>query len=227
MNGKLVLKIIIDVSMTICLLLLMPYSLLGEVVHEWIGIAMFVLFIVHHILNRKWITAMAKGKYTVIRATQTVLVIVLLILMLGSMVSGILLSENIFKAVRIHGIAMQARQVHMFCAYWGFVCISLHLGIHWNMIVVMVGRLFDKPSRIRSVFAKVLAVLAAGYGVYAFYRRQILSYLFMQVHFVFYDYKENVIWFIFDYVMAMSLIVFIGYYASKLLRSKKAEKRGV
>lgn len=109
MNGKLVLKIIIDVSMTICLLLLMPYSLLGEVVHEWIGIAMFVLFIVHHILNRKWITAMAKGKYTVIRATQTVLVIVLLILMLGSMVSGILLSENIFKAVRIHGIAMQAR----------------------------------------------------------------------------------------------------------------------
>ena len=52
-NKKLTVKIMIDIGMTACLLLLMPYSLLGETLHEWIGMAMFVLFIAHHILNRK------------------------------------------------------------------------------------------------------------------------------------------------------------------------------
>ena len=36
-------KILIDIGMPICLLLLMPYSLLSETAHEWIGMAMLVL----------------------------------------------------------------------------------------------------------------------------------------------------------------------------------------
>mgnify|MGYP003247146005 CR=1 FL=1 len=55
MNRKLMAKILIDICLTVSLLLLMPYSLIGETAHEWIGMAMLVLFIVHHILNRKWI----------------------------------------------------------------------------------------------------------------------------------------------------------------------------
>lgn len=34
MNKKLIVKIIIDIGMTVCLLLLMPYSLLSETIHE-------------------------------------------------------------------------------------------------------------------------------------------------------------------------------------------------
>ena len=53
MNKKMLGRIITDVCMTICLLLLMAYSFVGEVAHEIIGIAIFVLFILHHILNRR------------------------------------------------------------------------------------------------------------------------------------------------------------------------------
>ena len=56
-------QLIIDISMTLLLPLLMAYSLIGEAFHEVVGIAMFVLFIVHHILNRKWYGALFKGKY--------------------------------------------------------------------------------------------------------------------------------------------------------------------
>lgn len=138
MNRKLMAKILIDICLTVSLLLLMPYSLIGETAHEWIGMAMLVLFIVHHILNRKWIGALAKGRYTIFRIYQTLLVIAMLILMLGSMISGILLSNHIFKAVTIAGTTIAARQVHMFCAYWGFVVMSLHLGLHWNMVVLWI-----------------------------------------------------------------------------------------
>lgn len=41
------LKMIIDVLLTIALLLLMPYGMVGEAAHEWIGAAMFVLFVIH------------------------------------------------------------------------------------------------------------------------------------------------------------------------------------
>ena len=48
-------KILIDILLTAALLLLMPYELVGEAAHEWIGVGMFVILIIHHILNRKWI----------------------------------------------------------------------------------------------------------------------------------------------------------------------------
>lgn len=53
MNKELVIRIVTDVLMTISLLLLMPYSLLSETAHEWIGMAMLILFIFHHVLNRR------------------------------------------------------------------------------------------------------------------------------------------------------------------------------
>jgi hypothetical protein len=44
-------KIGIDILLTAALLLLMPYGMVGEAAHEWIGTAMFLLFVIHHILN--------------------------------------------------------------------------------------------------------------------------------------------------------------------------------
>ena len=102
-NKRFTAKILIDIGMTICLLLLMPYSLLSETAHEWIGMAMLVLFISHHILNHKWVTSVRKGKYNAFRVIQTVLVIIMLILIMGSMISGILLSNHIFKWIKISG----------------------------------------------------------------------------------------------------------------------------
>lgn len=62
-NKRFTAKILIDIGMTICLLLLMPYSLLSETAHEWIGMAMLVLFISHYILNHKWVTSVRKSWY--------------------------------------------------------------------------------------------------------------------------------------------------------------------
>ena len=40
-------KRIVDTAMTVLLLLLMAYQVTGEMAHEWIGMAMTVLVIVH------------------------------------------------------------------------------------------------------------------------------------------------------------------------------------
>ena len=217
-NKRFIVKILIDIGMTVCLLLLMPYSLLSETAHEWLGMEMLVLFISHHILNRKWLLSIGKGKYNAFRVLQTVLVIIMFILMMGSMISGILLSNHIFKGIEISGSYMTARQIHMFCAYWGLVVMSLHLGIHWNIVVAMAGRLWEHPSVIRKWMARSVAVVIAGYGLYAFYRRQIGDYLLMRMHFVFYDYEEGVFSFLIDYLAVMIFIAYIGYYIGLLLK---------
>ena len=52
---------ITDLALTVILLLLMGYSLIGEAVHEWLGIAMLVLIVLHHIWNRAWYKGLGKG----------------------------------------------------------------------------------------------------------------------------------------------------------------------
>lgn len=54
MKRKQLVKIAADIAMTAVLLLLMTYELIGQVSHELLGIIMFVLFILHHILNSRW-----------------------------------------------------------------------------------------------------------------------------------------------------------------------------
>lgn len=67
MKPKMIAKICVDIGMTIALLLLMPYELVGQAAHEWLGMGMFVLFIAHHILNGKWSRNLLNGKYTQLR----------------------------------------------------------------------------------------------------------------------------------------------------------------
>lgn len=217
-------KIVIDILLTAALLLLMPYELVGEAAHEWIGVGMFAVLIIHHILNRKWTGHIGNGKYTPVRIMQTILVCLLVISILGSMLSGIILSRHVFDFINIRGISALAGRIHMTCAYWGFVLMSLHLGIHWHMIVAAAGKqpskLVKRQTRhIRTWILRILGATAALYGLYAFVKRKIAGYLFLQVHFVFFDYSEPVIFYIFDYAAIMGMMIFLGYYLNKGFQS--------
>ena len=89
MANKTAVRHLVDLLMTVVLVLLMAYFLTDQEIHEWLGAGMLVLFIVHHILNRKWLQALNRGKYTPFRVLQTALALLVLLCMLGSMLSGI------------------------------------------------------------------------------------------------------------------------------------------
>ncbi len=224
MSGKIRIKMIVDVLMTIALLVLMSYRMAGEAAHEWIGTGMFVLFVLHHVLNRKWTGHILKGKYTALRVVQTILAVLVLVSFLGSMLSGILLSRHVFAFLNISGGASFARSLHMVCAYWGFVWMSLHLGIHWNMMIRMAGKAFQKPSDSRKWIARGAAFAIAGYGVYAFIKRDIGSYMLLKTQFVFFDFKEPLLFFMLDYMAVMGLFIFIAHYGCEKLKKDSSTK---
>ena len=215
MKHKMITKICIDVAMTVALLLLMAYQLIGEEAHEWIGVIMFVLFVTHHLLNRAWSRNVLKGKYNTRRVCQMILVLLILLCMLGSMVSGIILSRYVFAPLNITTGSATARSVHMLCAYWGFILMSIHLGFHWNMIVAMAAKAFPKAFAGSVLVARIIAALIAVYGGIAFVKRDFWNYLTLKNHFAFYDFSEPVLLFLFDYLAVMGLFVVLGHYASR------------
>lgn len=217
MKPILKIKIAVDAAMSVSMLLLMAYGLVGEAAHEWIGTGMFALFVAHHILNRKWLLAVGKGKYTPIRMVQTALVGIIFLSMFGSMISGVVLSRYVFAFFPKHGGYELAQQVHILCAYWGFVCMSLHLGFHWSMMLAMARK--HLPSSLpRTWSLRLIGWLWAAYGAFAFQRRGVSLYLLLRSHFVFYDYSEPVILFLIDYLSVMVMFVLIGYLISMLLK---------
>lgn len=219
MSFKMKLKIATDILMTAALLFLMSYELVGRSAHEWIGVAMFLLFVLHHILNRKWTAHLCKGKYSPFRILQTILAALIFVCMMGSMASGILLSEYVFSFVKVKGVANLARSVHMLCAYWGFVLMSLHLGLHWNMFLRMLDKNIKLPADRKKYIFRVLAAAIALYGDYAFLKRNIGSYLFLKMHFVFFDFTEPLVFFILDYMAVMGLFIVVGYYLGMVLKN--------
>ncbi|MBR5679576.1 MAG: DUF4405 domain-containing protein, partial [Clostridia bacterium] len=118
-------KTTLDLLMVAALPLLMAYSLIGEKFHEITGTAMLVLFVLHHILNRKWLGAVFRGRYNARRIFITAFDLLLLVFMLAQPISGILMSKHLFPFVRIPGVSASARAVHLVLAYWGFVLLSV------------------------------------------------------------------------------------------------------
>ena len=211
MSKKAVLKLVTDALMTLGLLLLMSYSLLGEAAHEWVGLGMFALFVLHHGLNLKWTKCLGRGRYTPFRVLQTVLAALVLIAMLGSMFSGIVLSRYALK-LDIRGLAGEARTVHMLCAYWGFALMGMHLGTHWAAMMGMAGKLTEKrPPR---WLLRTLAGVLGAYGLYAFWRRDFGNYMLLRYHFVFFDWEEGLLPYLLDAVAILALFVIVGHYLS-------------
>ena len=218
MRAKQRLRVCVDALMTCVLLLLVGYSMVGETAHEWLGIGMFALFVTHHVLNRRWYRNLFRGKYTLHRALLTLCASAALISMLGSFVSAVVLSKHVFAFLPISGGSAWAREVHMMCGYWNFTLLSLHLGLHWSMILAMARKGLPKPSKKRKWLARGIALAIAAYGVYAFAHRQIGAYMLGQIRFAFFDFGEPLWRFELDYIAAMGLLVCVSYYLGEIAK---------
>lgn len=75
-----------------------------------------------------------------------------------------------------------------------------------------------KSSAVRTWILRVLALAIAGYGVFAFVKREVGSYMLLKIQFVFFDFEEPLIFFLLDYVAVMGLFVFIGHYLAEVLK---------
>lgn len=214
MKPKMKIKLGIDLLMTVLLLCLMAYQITGEMLHEWLGAGMLFLFLAHSVLNIRWYGKLFSGTYNALHILQTIVNLSVLISMLFLGYSGITLSRHVFAALPTGGPMAAARSMHMAAAYWGFVLMSIHLGMHWGMIVEIFRRLLKGRKLLTAAEwgLRLAAAAIAGYGLCCFIRKNLVSYMFLQNQFVFFDFQQGVISVFAEYVAMMGFWTFVSFH---------------
>lgn len=243
------LRMTIDITMTILSIILMGGNHLfpAELVHEILGVALFVLWVVHIILNRRWYASLAqasklitstnandrrsysalfRGKCNPYRVMQTIINCCILICTIFLMISGIILSNHLFTFLNIQNGLGFARIAHLLASHWYYLFMSMHIGLHVGMIFGNKGTSTSAGPSTGSgisrtaIIPRILLALACAYGFYAFIVRGVWKYLILQQQFFFFDLERGYILFAIDYISIIILFATISHFIAKLLKKR-------
>ncbi len=129
MKIKKKIKIIVDILMVTGMFCALNYQIWSGSAHKRISAMLYLLFILHNILNHRWYQTLFRGQYKPMRIIQTVINIGVMISMIAVMYSGILLSKEIRAELVTEGISF-ARGLHIASSYLGAFGMAIHLGLH-------------------------------------------------------------------------------------------------
>lgn len=171
-------------ALMVTLLLLMAFQVTEQLAHEWLGITMFVLTIVHQVLNRKYYAAIFKGKYSPLRIFQLIVNILLLLTFVCTALSGMMMSR--FATPFMNGILPSSivRQGHLALSHWSFVLMGLHLGLHFGIVMSKL-----KNRTVKIILGTVMTGISV-YGFYLFFKSDMLNYMLFKNPFAFLDYDK-------------------------------------
>lgn len=164
-------KVTIDIIMALLIIILMDITITGMLWHEILGLSVFGVFAIHIILNLKWIKAIGTHLLNkqLNKRTKFVFILDLLIflLVIGILITGILISNNIFHWFHIPNRGIY-KKMHRFFSWWGFVLLSIHIGIHWGMMVQSLknkSKILKGNKNIKIITA-ILYIAIAVYGIF-------------------------------------------------------------
>ena len=199
--------------MTLILIPLMAYQVTGEAAHEWLGVSMATIVIVHQILNRKWYTGLFKGNYNPYRILSIIIDILLIISFALTAISGISMSNHavpfLYNLINVN----TARVMHLAFSYWSFILMGLHIGMHVNVMITKI-----KPS-IKNVLV-IIFMLISGYGFYLFLKSGIVNYITFKTHFAFLDYEKAAPLVFLENVSIIIFFSFVGHNLSNIIRKR-------
>lgn len=211
-----------DALMTVLLLCLMAYQVTGETLHEWGGIAMTVLLIVHHILNFKWYKSLFKGKYNAYRVVSVLVNTLLLASIALTALCGMAMSSHAVPFLYGMLPISFARRFHLALSFWSFILMGLHLGLH---IPAMTAGIKWNDG-IKTAVAAVFAV-TAGVGFWLFVKNGIPDYIFFRTPFAFLDYEKAAVFVFLENIAILIAFAFIGAETASIIKwiSIKSEEK--
>jgi hypothetical protein len=214
---RLHLRLLLDLALAFLLLSAYAYRITGDTAHEWIGVSVFVLFVIHNILNRKWYKNIFLGKYNGRRIIMTTINLLLAFAMVTLIITGLLHSRTVLAFLRLPG-GMLIRLIHTTAAYWGIILIAVHIGLHWGMIMNVFRRMLNirEENRIRKIAMRIVALAVVVCGVWSSFDRDIFSKLFLGFSFDYWPEERPAILFFAAILSIMGMYIYITYYALKI-----------
>ncbi len=214
---KTTIKRIVDAALTALLLCLMAYQVTGETLHEWLGIGMTILVIVHQALNAKWYGALFRGHYHALRIFQTAVNALLLLSFGMTALCGMAMSSHAVPFLYGMLPVSFARQFHLSLSHWSFVLMGLHLGLHLPLLTAKLS-----PKK-RLILSAVFCVPAAA-GLFFFLKNGSYNYLFFKVPFALLDYEKAAGLVFAENLLSLLFFAFFAMQAAALFKRAAALK---
>ena len=173
-------KYCLDIIMTICFICIMKIMITGISLHEKLGLIILGLVILHIILNYRWVKGMAlrifDTKLNLVTKISVILNVILAVLTILLVVSGILISVTIFTDIAAENRDLWAN-IHKKSSLLLFICISVHVGLHWKMIMFGFKNMFKIKgfNQIRTYILRSIAVVIMLFGLLSLLKNPILQ----------------------------------------------------
>ena len=177
-------NIFLDIGMTAIFICLMSTFITGIKWHEILGLVIFGIFIIHKLLNRKWIVAVTKKVFAKEKSVPTIVKIqyvidaILLVLVTFIIISGLLISVEIFPQFQSENLTFWSSW-HHFASILSLILISIHVGLNWQQIINAVKRIIgiNTYSKLRMIVCRVLAVVIMLAGIKGFVSSNAIEFL--------------------------------------------------
>ena len=169
------LKLALDAIMLILLVLMYKKPVISMQFHEIGGLALIGLFVIHHIVNARWIGSATKrffrkGTPGMVRA-RFIVDALLLVAFLTVGVTGVLINKTLFE---IH-VAGNAQTLHYFSSAIAILLMGVHLGLHADYIF---GKLFRaSANKLAKVATALLLACLVAFGGYSLTTTQFVRFL--------------------------------------------------
>lgn len=225
MNRKMIIKLSLDMAMTILMVVAMLSQLTGNPIHEVVGVILFILFIVHNTLNRRWYQTMPKGKYTLHRILGIICNLLLTASMMTVIITGVLISQTLFTFLPPVEGGLTLLRVHQAAGFWAYILVGIHLGMHWIWVLGGIRKMLGlNNSNIRAIILRILAVLLVAWGIKASFDENVVARLTAYYTYSFLPFGVSPLLIIFRYVTILGVYVFVAHYVLKWIRKKKTDQ---
>ncbi|MBR3249284.1 MAG: DUF4405 domain-containing protein [Clostridia bacterium] len=200
-------RMIVDILMFIFMLLEYSKIYTGQLIHEILGIALLILFIIHNILNINFYKNIFKGKYNSSRAFLTIVDIGFLIFMALTIILGVPISKELFNFFSIANGSIISK-LHILFSYWGMLFLAMHIGLHIKTIFAKLICKVKKNNFLKYVVI-LLQILIVIYGIKLFFNTNIINYIIAKSSFG--NYTKNIwisLWNNFMIIFAIAIIIY-------------------
>ncbi len=170
-----VLKLALDAVMLVLLVLMYKKQVISMAFHEIGGLALIGLFVIHHLVNAKWIGATTKRLFAkttpwLVR-TRYIVDALLLVAFLAIGITGIFISKEVFS-LHVEG---NFKTLHYFASAMAIILTGVHLGLHADYIL---GKLIKKgATKIAKIAVSVVVALMVAFGGYSIATSSFVSFL--------------------------------------------------
>jgi hypothetical protein len=136
----------VDIIIFFAFVIDMNVSFTGLVIHEWLGLGLGIVIIIHLLFHWEWIVCTIKKVLKAMSGMNRFKSILDILLFLDFVIlgmTGVMISEVIMRSLGFH-IARSSfwRWLHVTSADWAIYLTGLHLAINWRWVVATSKRLF-------------------------------------------------------------------------------------